>query len=59
MFSDLGFCTRVEHGMLKILQERLIIVKWSKIHGLYILHGSNFIGYASATSEYFHDFYKL
>ena len=39
MFDDLGYCTRVERGMFKISHDEVIIVKRSKICGLYILEG--------------------
>ena len=50
MFDDLGYCTRAEHGVLKIPPDELIIVKGSKIYGLYILEGSNVISHSSLTS---------
>ena len=37
MFDDLGYCTRVEHEVLKISHDKLIIAKGSKICGQYIL----------------------
>ncbi|CAK8533702.1 unnamed protein product [Lathyrus sativus] len=55
MFDDLGYCTRVQHGVLKILHDELIIAKGSKICGLYILEGSNVIINSSLTSGGFHD----
>lgn len=41
MFYDLGNFTRVERGVLKNLYDEVIIVKWSKIYGLYVLESSN------------------
>ena len=55
MFDDLGYCTRVEHGVLKISRDELIIAKGSKICGLYILEGSNVVIHSSLTSGGFHD----
>ena len=59
MFDDLCYCTRVEHGVLKISHDELIIDKGSKICGLYNLEGSNVISHSSLTSGGFHDKYKL
>lgn len=53
MFNDIGYCTRVERGMLKILHDEVIIVKWSKTCGLYILEGSNVVVHSLLTSEGF------
>lgn len=37
MFDYLGYCTIVEHGVLKVLYGGSIITKGSKVCGLYIL----------------------
>lgn len=37
MFDDLGYCTIIEHDMLRISHGTLIIAKWSEICGLYML----------------------
>jgi hypothetical protein len=47
MFDGLGYCTRIESEVYKILHGALITVKGSKINGLYILDGSTVIGNAS------------
>lgn len=54
MFDDLGCCTRVEHGMLKILHGKVIIAKVSKTCALYILKGSDVIFHSSSASDEFH-----
>lgn len=58
MFDDLNGYTRVEHGVLKISQDGLIMVKGPKICGLYILYGSTAISYVSSNED-FHDKNKL
>lgn len=55
MFYDLGYYTRVECGVLKISHDGVIIVKESKIYGLYILAGSYVVVHSSLTSEDFHN----
>lgn len=55
MFGDLGYCTRVEQKVLKVSHDALIMDKWSKIYGLYILIGSTIIIHASLDSKHFHD----
>jgi hypothetical protein len=47
MFDGLGYCTRIESEVYKILHGALITVKGSKINSLYILDGSTVIGNAS------------
>jgi len=36
VFDGLGYCTRIECGMMRISHGALVIAKGSKIHGLYI-----------------------
>lgn len=55
MFDDIGYCTRFEHGVLKISHGEVIIDKGSKICFLYILECLNFVVHSSSTSEYFHE----
>lgn len=50
MFDSVGYCTRIEHGVCKILHGALITVKGSKMNGLYILDGSIVIGNTSVAS---------
>lgn len=45
--------------MLKILDDEVIIVKESKICGLYILKGSNIVFHSLLSSEDFHDKSKV
>src|SRR3954470_16835809 len=59
MFHDLGYCTRVEHDVLKISHGEVIIAKWYKIYDLYILEDSNVVFHSSLPSENFHDNNKL
>lgn len=59
MFGGLGYCTRFEHLVLKVLHDGLIMVKESKICRLYILYGSIAIVHASLAKNYFHDNSKL
>lgn len=47
MFDSLGYYTRIEHEVCKILHGALNTVKRSKMNGLYILDGSIVIGHAS------------
>lgn len=58
MFDDLGYFTRVELGMLKILEET-IIAKGFKICDLYILEGCNNFIHSSSSNEEFHENNKL
>jgi hypothetical protein len=37
MFDSLGYCTRIELGVMRISHGALVIAKGSKINGLYIL----------------------
>lgn len=39
MFDDLGYCTRVECGVLNISYDEMIIDKGYKVCGIYILEG--------------------
>ena len=55
MFDDLGYCTRVEHKVLKISHDGVIMDKWSKICWLYILEGFNVFVHSSSHNEDFHD----
>jgi len=50
MFGGLGYCTRIECGMMRISHGELVITKGSKVHGLYILKGSTVIAHTSVTS---------
>ena len=59
MFDGLGYCTRIERGMMRISHGALVIAKGSKIHGLYILDGSTVIGHASVASVDTLDITKL
>jgi len=59
MFNGLGYCTRIECGMMRISHGALVIAKRSKIHGLYILEGSTIIAHASVASEDTLDITKL
>jgi len=59
MFDGLGFCTRIERGMMRIYHGALVISKRSKIHGLYILEGSTVIAHASVSSVDTLDITKL
>lgn len=59
MFDDLDYYTKVEHGVLKISPNGVIMSKRSKIFKLYILDGSNVIGHSSLASEDFYDKNKL
>jgi len=54
MFDSLGYCTRIEHDVCKLLCA-LIIVKGSKMNGLYILDGSIVIGHAFVASVASHN----
>lgn len=44
MFDDLEYFIRIEHDILKVLHNTLIILKVSKIYDMYILDGFIFIG---------------
>ena len=46
IFDGLGYCTRIEHVVYKILHDALITFKGPKINSLYILDGSAIIGHA-------------
>jgi len=59
MFDGLGYCTRIERGMMRISHGALVIAKGSKIHGLYILEGSIVIDHASVASVDTLDIIKL
>lgn len=59
MFNDLGYFTRIEHGMLKIWYDTLIITKGSTMSSLYVLDGSIVIGNTQLASKLFHDKTKL
>lgn len=59
MFDDLEYCIRVEHRVLKISHNEVIITKWSKVCELYILEGSNFVFHSSSYSEKIHDKNKI
>lgn len=59
MYDVLGYCTNIEHEVLKILYGEAIIVKGSKRRDFYILEGSNVVDNSSSTSEDFHDKNKL
>lgn len=43
MFGDLGYCTRIERGVLKVLHNALIMAKGSNMCGLSILDGFTII----------------
>ena len=59
MFDGLGYCTRIERGMIRISHGALVTAKGSKIHGLYILEGSPVIAHASFNSVDTLDITKL
>lgn len=59
MFDELAYCTIVEYWMLKILLDKMIIVKGSKICDLCILEGFNVVVYSSSSSEDFNEKNKL
>lgn len=59
MFDGLGYCTRIERGVMRISHGALVIAKGSKIHGLYILEGSTVIAHASVASVDTLDITKL
>ena len=48
--DGLGYCTRIERGMMRISHGAFVIDKGSKIYGLYILEGSTVIAHASVAS---------
>ena len=50
MFDGLGYCSRIEPGMMRISHGALLIAKGSEIKGLYILEGSTVIAHASVAS---------
>lgn len=52
MFVDVGYYTKVEHGVFKILHGGVFIAKGSKISGLYILESSNVFVHSSSSNEY-------
>lgn len=54
MFDDLGYYTRVEQEVLKVSHDGVIIVRGSKICGLYNIKGSN-VAQSSLTSGNCHD----
>ena len=43
MFDALGYTTRIEHVMMKIFKNSVMIAKGIKMNGLYILDGSTVI----------------
>jgi hypothetical protein len=59
MFDGLGYCTRIERGVMRISHGALVIAKGSKINGLYILDGSTVISNALAVSVETEDITKL
>lgn len=59
MFNDLGYFTRIEHGMLKIWYDTLIITKGSTMCSLYILDGSIVTSNTPLASKLFHDKTKV
>lgn len=59
MFDDIEYCTRVEHGVLKISHGEVIIDKRFKIRDLCILEDYNVTVHSSSSTEYFHDNKKL
>jgi len=59
MFDGLGYCTRIERGMMRISHGALVIAKGSKIHGLYILEGSTVIAHTPIASVNNLDITKL
>lgn len=60
IFDYLRYYARVEHEVLNILHNGVIIVKVSKIYGLYFLEGSNVtVVYSLSTSEDFQTKKKL
>ena len=59
MFDVLGYFTKIKHGMLKISSGSLILVKGTKMNGLYILDCSIVIALASMASQTPHDKIKL
>ncbi|CAJ2642413.1 unnamed protein product [Trifolium pratense] len=59
MFDNLGYCTRIERGVMRISSGALVIAKGSKMNGLYILEGSTVISNALVTSVENADITKL
>ncbi|CAJ2674023.1 unnamed protein product [Trifolium pratense] len=59
MFDNLGYCTRIERGVMRISNGALVIAKGSKMNGLYILEGSTVISNALVTSVENADITKL
>jgi hypothetical protein len=59
MFDGLGYCTRIERGVMRISHGALVIAKGSKINGLYILDGSTVISNALVASVETADITKL
>jgi len=59
MSDGLGYCTIIERGTMRISHGALVIAKWSKIHGLYILEGSTVITHALVASVDTLDITKL
>lgn len=59
MFENLGFATKIEHGMLKISNGNLVIAKGMKRNGLHILEGSTVIAQAVVASQSHYDKTRL
>ena len=55
MFDNLGYSTKIEHGLIKISNGALIVAEGVKRKGLYILDGSTAIAHASVASQMLQD----
>ena len=55
MFDTLAYTTQIEHGMMKIFKDSVMIAKGIKMNGLYILDGSTIIAQVVVASQNQHD----
>lgn len=59
IFDYIGYFTRIECRVLKIVYGALIMAKWSKIYEFHILDNSTIISHPPLVSQDFHDKIKL
>ncbi|MCH82500.1 putative Ty-1 copia retrotransposon protein [Trifolium medium] len=55
MHDNLGYETRIDHGIIEISLDAKIIGRGTKVYGLYLLDGSTIIGHAFIASRISHD----
>jgi len=55
MFDASGYIAQIEHGMMKIFNNSVMIAKGIKMNGLYILDGSTVIAQTTVASQNEHD----